>query len=431
MPALQRTVFNEKHKGLGAIMVDCNGWQMPGHYPGGDVREHLCVRYHAGLFDDSHKGKFHITGSTALYFLQHVLTNNAEALSDGQSQYTIIQNEAGSALDDALLFRLEADRYLLCVNAVNREHAWNHLHREAENFRDLYIEDRTFELAMLCLRGPGAGRIIDQVLENPLPEHKKEGHAGTALIAGTRVTPMETADHSLPGRVDLFMDKQEALPVWDLLSDNGAEPVGIEAQETLRLESAMPLFGHELGLDPENAPIPIFASSFAPAVVSFSLKKGDFVGKDALVEQFRAYERIAAHDCSDIAALPRMIYPVAVKDEKSADRGDEVHRNGKRIGVVTTGAMVPLQSGDLPDTDSLCSPGGKKYSAALALLDSETLPGERIQIRIHNRFTDAIVVPFGRKPDSGVCFSSVLWDSGISAGTRTTSKSTTANPTSH
>ena len=431
MPALHRTVFNEKHKDLGAIMVNCSGWQMPGHYPGGDVREHLCVRYHAGLFDESHKGKFRITGSTSLYFLQHILTGNADALSDGQSQYTIIQTEEGFAVDNALLFRLRRNRYLLCVNAVNRERTWRHLQNEAMNFKDLYIEDKTFELAMLCLQGPGARPLIDRVLEKRQRKAPESKLPGDTLIAGTRVIPGHTADPALPERTDLFMDKNEALPVWDYLAENGAEPVGLEARETLRLESAMPAFGHELGLDPENRPIPIFASPHAPCLVNFSLKKGDFLGKDALVEQFRAYERIAAHDCSDIAVLPRMIHPVIVKGNKSANRGDEVRRNGKRIGFVTSGALVPLRSG----TDSGTEPGSalteKTSSLALALLDAPTIPGEQIQIRIRNRFTDAVVVPFGRKPDSRSFSPPVLWDYALSTGNRTTSKKNAANPISH
>ena len=431
MPALNRTVFNEKHKDLGAVMVNCNGWQMPGHYPGGDLREHLCVRYHAGLFDDSHKGRFQITGSTALYFLQHVLTNNAELLSNGQSQYTIIQTDSGFAADDALLFRLAKNRYLLCVNAVNREHAWNHLHREALNFRDLYIQDKTFDLAMLCLQGPGAGRIIDKALKKVPALDKKKEHAENTLMAGTRVALAKSTDPGLPERLDLFMDREDALPVWDLLSDSGAEPVGLEAKESLRLESAMPLFGHELGLDPENSPIPIFASPFAPYMVSFSPKKGDFVGKDALLEQFQTRQRIVAHDCSDITALPRMIYPVAVKGQKRADRGDEVCRNGKRIGVVTSCAMVPLQSGADPGIDLRTGTAGEKHPLALALLDAATLPGQGIQVRIRDRFKDAFVVPFGGKPDSRLFSSAVLWDRTFSPDTRTTSQNSAAKPIPH
>ena len=431
MPALHRTVFNEKHKGLGAIMVNCGGWQMPGHYPGGDVREHLSVRYHAGLFDDSHKGKFLITGSTAHYFLQHVLTNNAERLSDRQSQYTIIQTEEGFAVDDALLFRLSRNRYLLCVNAVNREPSWEHLHREAENFRDLYIEDKTFELAMLCLQGPGSRPAIARALGKSLQNIQGSQLPDDTLMAGTRVIPTHTADPALPDRIDLFMDKNGALPVWDLLAENGAEPVGLEARETLRLESAMPLFGHELGDDPENTPIPIFACPFASSVVSFSLKKGDFLGKDALLEQFRTYERIAVRDCTDVAALPRMIHPLAVKAHGSAERGDEVYKNGTRIGFITSGAMVPFRGGPDIDTDPRSIAGQEKRSLALALLDSRTMPGERIQVGIRKQLSDAVVVPLGRRSDSPPLRSSVLWDHDMCTEDQPFTTNNTAKPTTH
>ncbi|MCF8045456.1 MAG: hypothetical protein K9J83_06310, partial [Desulfarculaceae bacterium] len=111
--------------------------------------------------------------------------------------------------------------------------------------------------------------------------------------------------------------------------------------------------------------------------------------------------------------------------------GDEIHRSGKRIGFVTSSAMVPLQSGTTPGTEVLSSPGDKKHSVALALVDSDTLPGDRIQVRIRDLFTDAVVVPFSRKPDARLFFSSVLWDHAFSEETETFSKSSTANPISH
>ena len=124
MKQLLRTVFYDKHVSLGAKMVEFGGWDMPVQYETGIIQEHLSTRKRAGLFDASDMGRFTVGGSGALDFLQHVLTNNAEALQIEEGQYTMIPNEAGGALDDAYLYRFVEDEYRLVVNAANREKDW-------------------------------------------------------------------------------------------------------------------------------------------------------------------------------------------------------------------------------------------------------------------------------------------------------------------
>jgi aminomethyltransferase len=122
MSKLQRTVFFDQHVALGAKIVEFAGWEMPIFYPTGIVQEHLATRKRAGLFDVSHMGRFIFRGAGALRFLQHVLTNNAEALDirETGAQYTMIPNEAGGAVDDAYLYRFVEEEYLLVVNGSNR-----------------------------------------------------------------------------------------------------------------------------------------------------------------------------------------------------------------------------------------------------------------------------------------------------------------------
>ena len=124
MNDLHKTVLHDQHVRLGAQIVDFAGWEMPLHYTPGIVQEHLSTRKTAGLFDVSHMGRFIISGSGALPFMQHVLSNNAAALEEEEGQYTLIPNEAGGALDDAYLYRFVEDEYLLVVNASNREKNW-------------------------------------------------------------------------------------------------------------------------------------------------------------------------------------------------------------------------------------------------------------------------------------------------------------------
>ena len=121
MSELLKTIFFNRHQDLDAKIVEFGGWEMPIQYPAGIITEHMATRKKAGIFDVSHMGRLFFKGKDTVPFLQHVLTNNAMALDVGESQYTLIQNETGGAVDDAYLYRFKHDEYLLVVNASNRE----------------------------------------------------------------------------------------------------------------------------------------------------------------------------------------------------------------------------------------------------------------------------------------------------------------------
>ena len=121
---MRRTPLYDRHVAAGAKLVDFAGWEMPVQYPAGIIAEHLATRRGAGLFDVSHMGRFVVGGAGAAPFLQHVLTNNCEALDPLQAQYTIVPTETGGAVDDAYLYRFVEDEFLLVVNAANREKDW-------------------------------------------------------------------------------------------------------------------------------------------------------------------------------------------------------------------------------------------------------------------------------------------------------------------
>ena len=154
MSEFLRTVFYQKHLDLAAQMVEFGGWEMPIQYPEGIINEHMATRQAAGIFDVSHMGRLYFRGRDTLPFLQHVLTNNAAALNAGESQYTLIQNEAGGAIDDAYLYRFKPDEFLLVVNASNREKDVAHFKTRLKDFRDIEMRDRTFDVAMISLQGP-------------------------------------------------------------------------------------------------------------------------------------------------------------------------------------------------------------------------------------------------------------------------------------
>lgn len=394
MEQLLETVFHEKHVELGAKMVEFGGWEMPVQYETGIVQEHLSTRKQAGLFDVSHMGRFIISGPNALQFLQHVLSNNAAALEIEESQYTMIPDENGGAVDDAYLYRFLKDEYLLVVNAANRANDWRHLMALKAEFDPLRIEDHTRKLCMLSLQGPNSKEILSDIIEaGPLPEPLRNS-LSTVQISGSRVQVARTGYTGEPICFELFMENQAALEIWDLLLGRGAVPVGLGARDTLRLEAGLPLYGHELGLDPEGRLIPIFACNLARFAVSFSSLKGEFVGKPALLQQFDAFKRIVDRDYSLIADLPRLIQPIELQGKGIARSGAPVLHRGKPVGFVTSGTMVPYWQTAGSGLTTTQSDDRQRRAIGLALVDSQLVEGDEIEIEIRGKHIQAHVVPY-------------------------------------
>lgn len=409
MAELLRTPLFDRHRELGATLVDFGGWEMPMHYPAGIVQEHLATRGRAGLFDVSHMGRIRVSGPNALPFLQHVLTNNAAALEPGEAQYTMIANSAGGAVDDAYLYRFLPDEYLLVVNASNRNRDWGHLQAEREQTPAIILEDLTADMAMVSLQGPSAKEILAAIVgEGRVPEPLRN-RLGIASFSGERMLIGRTGYTGEPLGFEMFIERGRAAVLWDRLMAEGAQPVGLGARDTLRLEAALPLYGHELGLDPEGREIPIFACNLARFAVSFSPLKGDFIGREALARQFDAYRRIVRRDYSLIRDLPRMIRPVAVVDKGIARAGAAVFHAGKPVGVVTSGTMVPYWQHTGSGIASI--PTGEKGMRAigLALLDSDRVPGDEVEIDIRGRRVRARVVPYHLRNEAPPRARPILW----------------------
>ncbi len=394
MSQTQRTPFYERHEALGARIVEFGGWDMPIQYPSGTVKEHLATRKGAGLFDVSHMGRFVVRGRNALGFLQHVLTNNAEAL-DGKpigAQYTVIPNESGGAVDDAYLCRFDEEGYVLIVNASNRRKDWDHLHARAGEFGGVELIDRTEEMVMLALQGPTSQDLLEQVIEaGRLPEPTRNA-VGIVTIGGARVEVSRTGYTGEPLCFELFTERECGPALWDLLVEKGATPAGLGARDTLRLEAGLPLYGHEFGRDPEGKEIPILAFPLARFALSLSPLKGEFVGRAALQKQLAALEKILSQDFSAISALPRVIRPIALTGRGIARAGAKVIKGDRHIGTVTSGTMVPYWVFD--EEGSLAKPTDehKMRPLCLACMDSNIVKDEKVQIEIRGKAVDGVVV---------------------------------------
>ncbi|RLB36114.1 MAG: glycine cleavage system aminomethyltransferase GcvT, partial [Deltaproteobacteria bacterium] len=392
----KRTPLYNKHLSLGANMVDFAGWEMPLHYRTGIVDEHLSTRRSAGLFDVSHMGRLLFKGSGSVNFLQYVLTNNVRSLESQwtAAQYTILPTESGGAVDDAFLYHFNQGEYLLVVNAANLDKDKEYLNSFLPKFTNVTMDDQTESLAMISIQGPMARSILEGVLEKgELPEPFRNS-ASTVMVSGYQVMVSRTGYTGEPIGFELFVQEKNAADLWDLLVGQGARPIGLGARDTLRLEAALPLYGHELGKDPEGNEIPILALPQARLAVSFSEAKGDFIGKDAIKPQWLALQQMARGDYSLRGTLPRQIRPLAVVGKGVARQGAKVFKDGKHVGYVTSGTMVPAWSFKGEGLASEITDRHFLRPVALAYVDIEIEDQQEVEVEIRGKMVASLIVPF-------------------------------------
>ncbi len=388
------TAIFDQHVRLGAQMIDFGGWRMPLQYRTGIVQEHLATRNSAGIFDVSHMGRLEISGKSAVDFLQHVLSNNAAGLEVLESQYTIIPDINGAAIDDAYLYRFFPEKYILVVNASNRKKVLDHFSSILPKFSDVIILDKTLETAMISLQGPSSKDILLTVIDSGrLPEPLKN-RSSLVHIKESAVWTSRTGYTGEPLGFELFMPNDSAPAIWNILLERGALPAGLGARDTLRIEAGLPLYGNELGRDHYGNEIPIFSLPLGRIAVSFSELKGDFIGKNALYSQFLALKDIIDRNYTKIDALPKMIFPVALTEKGVIRSGCQVFKGNRIIGYITSGTMIPYQKTEGIGLYSRKLPEKAIRSIGLALLDSNVIEGDIVEVDIRGNKTKAIIVPY-------------------------------------
>jgi aminomethyltransferase len=340
---LRATVLHDWHAEHGAKMVDFAGWDMPVQYKTGTIQEHLATRRHAGLFDVSHMGRFEVTGEGAEDFLLGVLTNDARALDPGQAQYTFIANEAGGAVDDAYLYKLTETRFLLVVNAGNRDKDWRWLN-DHKDTGEVALNDVSEALAMIALQGPHSTAILERVVaKGALPENKRN-RLSMARFEGSDLIVARSGYTGEAVCFELFPEAEKALALWEKLVGLGAVPVGLGARDSLRLEAGLPLYGHELGPDPEGGEIPIFANPLALLAVRHT-DSHDYLGRAALEAQREEFIHIRRRELDrplEARLLKRLVQPIATfAGRKPLRAGYQVFHDDLKVGYVTSGTTVP------------------------------------------------------------------------------------------
>ncbi|HET9323507.1 MAG TPA: glycine cleavage system aminomethyltransferase GcvT [Gaiellaceae bacterium] len=235
MQTLRRTPIHERHVALGARLVPFAGWEMPVQYEG-VIQEHRAVRSDAGVFDVSHMGELEVEGPKAHEFLQTMLSNDLDRLEPGQAQYTLLTNERGGIVDDLIAYRLEAGRYLLIVNASNRDADFRWLKEREVPGSD--VRDVSDGYALLAVQGP---RSLERLglAEAPAFTFAMEE------LDGHEVMVNRTGYTGEKG-VELMVPAEEGPLLWDAVLARGVKPAGLGARDTLRLEVCYPLHGNDI-----------------------------------------------------------------------------------------------------------------------------------------------------------------------------------------
>ncbi len=235
---LLNTPLHDRHAALGARMVPFAGWEMPVQYEG-VIPEHLAVRDDCGVFDVSHMGEFEVEGPRATALLQATLSNDLDKIGPGEAQYTLLTNERGGIIDDLIVYRLDGFRYLLIVNAANRESDLRWLKEREIPGSD--VRDVSDEYALLAVQGP---RAIERL---GLPEAAQFTFA-EGEIDGIHCMVNRTGYTGEKGCEVLVM-AEDAGDLWDRVLERGAVPCGLGARDTLRIEASLPLHGNDITPD--------------------------------------------------------------------------------------------------------------------------------------------------------------------------------------
>jgi len=374
----QKTALFENHVTRGAKMVDFAGWQMPLQYTK-VLEEHHAVRQSAGLFDISHMGLVVVTSgnlANTRAFLDRLVPQNLEKLYPGKAVYTQFLNPDGGIIDDIIIYQLPAishlgdfQEILVICNASNtaKDVDWMAQQAQALGFTDIQLQLVSNRYSLFALQGPRFADVLARTGydSDHLP---KRFHIAETQIQGTPVLISRTGYTGEDG-VEIVVPSDKANHLWDLLLDLGKphaiQPIGLGARDTLRLEAAYPLHGHDIS--EQDTPL--------QAGLEWSVKlnkPGDFIGKDALLRQQQD-------------GLGKAFYCFTINKRTIARQHDIILKDGVPVGEVTSGSISPLFN----------VPIGMGYIKTHTVFG----PGDTVQIRVRGADVDAEIVerPFYQK----------------------------------
>ena len=332
---LLRTPIFGEHERLGAKLVAFAGYSMPVQYSSGILEEHRAVRTAAGLFDVSHMGEIDVSGPDALALVQIVTTNDASRIEIGQAQYTTMCREDGGTLDDCIVYRFD-DRYMIVVNASNREKDRDWIEHHAKHF-DVDVRDRSDDIGLLALQGPKAQQILARLTSADL-DAIAYYHFCESEVTGVAAVISRTGYTGEDG-FEVYLSATDALPVWRRLlaagEDDGLLPAGLGARDSLRLEMGYALYGNDL--DENHTPLE------AGLGWVVKLDGDDFIGRAALakLKQQGVREKLVGFVLEE-RGFPRHGYEVRVNGEPAGEVTSGIHSPSLQQGIGL--AYVPVET---------------------------------------------------------------------------------------
>ena len=337
-------------------MVEFAGWEMPVQYRG-VIDEHVAVRTRAGLFDVSHMGEIEIRGPGALGLCQKISANDVSRINLQQAQYNLLMNEKGGIVDDVIFYKIEPNYFLICVNASNSDKDFAWIEKQAEG--NVELENASSRYAQLALQGPLAEKILQPLTSLRLSEMKPFFFA-FGDVSSIRCLVARTGYTGEDG-FEVYCGSAEAERLWNALLKSGEpmelEPAGLGARDTLRLEKAYPLYGHEL--DDTTTPLE------AGLEWVTKLAKGPFVGREVLLKQKEE-------------GIRRKLVGLELLEPGIARSEYPLFKNGRSIGRVTSGTKSPTL--------------GKAIALAYVTIE-EALLDNTIEVEIRGRKARAKIVP--------------------------------------
>lgn len=351
----RKTPLYDVHLKNGGKMVSFAGYLLPVQYEG-VIAEHLAVRHACGIFDVSHMGEILCMGKDAEIFLNQLLTNDFSHMFEGQAKYSPMCNEKGTVVDDLIVYKIREHHYMLVVNAANREKDFQWIKEHLKG--NVVLKDISDSVAQIALQGPNAEKILRKVTA---PQDIPEKYYSANFNSHIQGIPCMISRTGYTGEkgYECYVSSENGEKLWDLFMEQGREyglvPCGLGARDTLRLEAAMPLYGHEI--DETITPLETGLGSFV------KLEKENFVGKKALLEKGKP----------DRCRVGIKITGKGIIREKM-----EIYAKDRKIGISTSGTHCPYLG----------------YSAGMALVECEYgNPGNKVEVSIRGRKVPAEIVP--------------------------------------
>jgi aminomethyltransferase len=318
---MKNTSLTEKHISLGAKMVPFAGYNMPVQYAG-LMQEHHCVRSAVGVFDVSHMGEFWISGPKAFDLIQFATSNDVSKLFDGKVQYSCLPNATGGIVDDLLVYRVNEEMYLLVVNASNIDKDWNHLSELNKQFGANMV-NKSEDTSLLAVQGPKAAAALQSLTDMTLSDMEYYTFK-IGTFAGIENVVVSTTGYTGAGGFEIYFPNENANEMWDKIfaagAEQGIQPIGLGARDTLRLEMGFCLYGNDINdtTSPLEAGLGWITKFSAPFLNSENLKAQKEAG---VTRKLVAFEMIDK-------GIPRHDYEIA-------------DANGNVVGVVTSGTQSP------------------------------------------------------------------------------------------